>query len=224
MRTLWVALAGLCLGVVLALLAMKLTSTKPWETTQGEVHSAARDEILLMRTPGGLLEVSQIRATEVFDTTFIHEVFGVAIGQTVPRIRVPAVYRYQIELAREWRVLRTDEAFTVVAPAVRPSLPVAVDLSRLEKEVSGTWGLLPFTEDKALERLERQISGKLASKALLPAYLQMQREEARKTVAEFVKKWLMTQTQWSSSTQPRLQVLFEDEPAGTIEVLSPPRR
>ena len=56
------------------------------------------------------------------------------MGETVPRIRVPVVYRYHIELAPEWRVLRSRDLFTVVAPPGKPSLPVAVDLSRIDLE------------------------------------------------------------------------------------------
>jgi len=153
----------------------------------------------------------------------VHSVLGIDIGETVPRIRVPAVYRYHIELAPRWRVLRTDELFTVVAPAVKPSLPVAVDLARMEKDASGTWVLLPFTETAALESLERKITGKLEKTASMPAYIQLQREAARRTVAEFVEKWLVTQTQWKTASRPRIRVLFADEPVGSIETLTPAR-
>ena len=140
---------------------------------------------------------------------------GIAVGETVPRIRVPAVYRYHIELAPEWRVVRSKEVFAVVVPGVKPSLPVAVDLKRMEKQASGTWVLLPFTETEALDALEREITGKLARKAVSPAYIELQREHARKTVSEFVNKWLMTQVQWQSASSPRVSVRFEDEPVGS---------
>ena len=58
-------------------------------------------------------------ATEVIDTVFTHTLLGVPVGETQPRIRVPAVYRYGIELEDELRVLRTNKVFTVVAPSVR---------------------------------------------------------------------------------------------------------
>jgi hypothetical protein len=172
-----------------------------------------------MRTKGGLLEVSRIDATEVVDTRFVYSVLGLPVGETVPRIRVPAVYRYQVELAPEWRVLRTGEVFTVVAPPAQPSLPVAVDLGRMEKEVSGTWVLLPFTETDALNELERSITAKLAERARSPAYIELQRRAARETVVEFVKKWLVTQAQWHSAARPQVRVLFADEPVGSIDTL-----
>ena len=105
-KVLILGLATLCIGAVFAFVYMKLTSVRLWSTNQGEVRSASSNEIMVMRTPGGLLEVSRIHATEICDTKFVYEVLGFEIGETVPRIRVPAVYRYQIELAPEWKVVR----------------------------------------------------------------------------------------------------------------------
>jgi hypothetical protein len=218
--TLPVALGSLCVGAALAFAVMQVPSFRFWSTHQGDVRSTASDEIMVMRTPGGLLEVSRIHATEEFDTKFVHTLVGIPVGETVPRIRVPAVYRYHIELAPEWRVLRTSETFTVVAPPVRPSLPVAVDLSRMEKDASGTWVLLPFTETDAIDDLERQLTARLARKAVMPAYIELQREHARKTVTEFVRKWLITQAQWRSVSRPKLRVLFADEPVGSLDTVA----
>jgi len=219
-KTPLVAVVSLCLGAALAVVVMKVASFEPWATRRGPVRSPVGDEIMVMRTPGGLLEVSRINATEEFDTRFVHLLLGVPVGETVPRIRVPAVYRYHIELAPEWRVLRTSDTFTVVAPPVKPSLPVAVDLGRMEKESSGTWVLLPFTGTQALDDLERQVTARLAEKAALPAYVQMQREHARRTVAEFVRKWLVTQVQWQGASRPQVRVLFADEPVSSIDTVA----
>jgi hypothetical protein len=197
----------------------RLPSFDLWSRTGTGVRSAASDEILVMRTRGGLLEVSRIHATEVLDTRFVYSVLGIPVGETVPSIRVPAVYRYHVELAPEWRVLRTGEVFTVVAPPVQPSLPVAVDLGRMEKSASGTWVLLPFTETDALDELERSVTAKLAAKARSPAQIERQRAAARRTVLEFVRKWLVTQAQWQSAARPRIRVLFADEPIGSVDAL-----
>ncbi len=141
----------------------------------------------MLRTPGGLLEVSRIHATEMFDATIQHTIFGIKVGQTMPRIRVPAVYRYHIELEPEWRVVRADGVFTVVAPRIRPSVPVAVDFAGLEKDVAGSWMLLPFTSTEDLELLERSISKKLATKAASRDYLDRQREDEVRFVIDVVE-------------------------------------
>jgi hypothetical protein len=177
------------------------------------VRSPIGSEIMVMRTRGGLLEVSTLRTVEVLDRRITYSILGIDVGETVPRIRVPAWYRYRIELAPEWQVRREGNVFTVVAPAERPALPVAVDLSRMEKETSGTWILLPFTSTAALDELERSITDELAKKAVSPAYRQMQRETARATVSEFVGKWLLDQPQWRAAEGSRVVVRFADEGA-----------
>jgi hypothetical protein len=214
-RTLILVVAALCIGAALDFAYVKIGSFRFWSSKMGDVRSGSPEEILVMRTKGGLLEVSQIHATEVFDTKFAHTLLGIPLGETVPRIRVPVVYRYHIELAPEWSVLRTGDAFTVVAPPVKPSLPVAVDLGRMEKEASGTWVLLPFTERDALDDLEREITARLARKAVMPAYIQLQREHARQTVEEFVSKWLVTQAKWLSESRSEIRVYFADETIGS---------
>jgi hypothetical protein len=194
----------------------RLAALVPWSKTAGEVHSALGSEILVMRTKGGLLEVSTVRANEQFDKKFVYTVFGVKVGETVPHIRVPAVYRYHIELAPEWKIIRTGTVFTVVTPPVKPSLPVALHLANMQKDVGGTWILIPFNERDDLNTLEREITATLAAKASSPAYLQLQREAARRTVTEFVRKWLITQVQWQSESQSNIRVLFADEPIGSF--------
>ncbi len=194
----------------------RLAALAPWSKTAGKVHSGLGSEILVMRTKGGLLEVSTVRSSEQFDKKFVYTVFGVKVGETVPHIRVPAVYRYHIELAPEWKIIRTGTVFTVVTPPVKPSLPVALDLAHMQKDVGGTWILIPFNERDDLNALEREITATLAAKASSPAYLQLQREDARKTVTEFVRKWLITQAQWQSESQSNIRVLFADEPIGSF--------
>ena len=201
---------ALCLGAVLLLGYKKLGDFAFWSRTGGEVRSGMGTEILFMRTPGGLLEVSSMRMTEQFDKRFVYEVLGLEVGETVAHVRVPATYRYHIQLAPLWKIERTDDVFRVVTPPVKPSLPVAVDLAHLEQDEGGTWLLVPFNADKDREALMREITGKLAQKAASPAYLALQREDARKTVTEFVEKWLVTQEPWKSAKQPRIEVVFSD--------------
>ena len=217
------AFAALCVGAVLMFGFNKWGGFGFWSKTGGETQSGSATEILVMRTAGGLLEVSAIRAREQFDKRFVYSVLEHDIGETVVHIRVPATYRYHIELAPEWKIVRSESVFTVVAPPVKPSLPVAVDLAKMEKDVGGSWMLVPFNEDEDLNALEREITAKLAEKAKSPVYLQLQREHARKTVTEFVKKWLVTQTQWESGSKSTVRVFFADEPIGSFGLQSFPQ-
>jgi hypothetical protein len=84
----------------------------------------------------------------------------------------------------------------------------------MEKESSGLWSL--FTGTTALNDLERSITSKLEQKAKSPLYINRQRDAARKTVAEFVKKWLLTQAKWNKLEGMRMRVLFQDEPMESL--------
>ena len=202
--------SALCVVALFSFGYRKLGDFAFWSRAGSEVRSGMGTEILFMRTPGGLLEVSSMRMTEQFDKRFVYEVLGLEVGETVAHVRVPATYRYHIQLAPQWKIERTDEVFRVVTPPVKPSLPVAVDLAHLEQDEGGTWLLLPFNADADREALLREITGKLSQKAASPAYLALQREDARKTVTEFVEKWLVTQEPWQSAKQPRIEVVFSD--------------
>jgi hypothetical protein len=210
------AFAALCVGAALMFGFNQRSGFGFWSKTGGDTQSGTATEILVMRTAGGLLEVSTVRAREQFDKRFVYSVLGHDVGETVAHIRVPATYRYHIELAPEWKIVRSDSVFTVVASPVKPSLPVAFDLSKIEKDVGGSWMLLPFNSTSDLDALEREITAKLAEKAKGPVYLQLQREHARKTVTEFVEKWLVTQTQWKSGSKSTVRVFFADEPIGSF--------
>ena len=172
------------------------------------------DQIEVIQTPGGLLQVSTLRSSEVFQTSKDHTILGVPVGKTTSQIRVPAIFNYHVQLAPEWRVTVRDNTFTVIAPSVQPTLPVAIDTSQLEKLTSGTWSL--FTGDRELEQLQRSITPSLAKKAQTPLFIQLQREAARKSVNEFVTKWILERRGGKPTAGYKIQVFFADEP---IDVL-----
>lgn len=174
--------------------------------------SHATQEVVVMRTPGGLLEVSTITAEERFDSTTQHTVLGVPVGKTVAQIRVPTVYRYHISLAKDWSFRIAGSTLVVVAPSVRPSLPVAIDTAKLQSFSSGLWS--PLTGTAAVAALQKPITLKLAEKAATPQLLLLQRESARQTVSEFVQKWVIDQPRWKGAKPPTVFVFFEDEPLG----------
>lgn len=176
------------------------------------IISTSTDGPVVMRTAGGLLEVSTITAEERFDSSTTHTVLGVPVGQTVAQVRVPAVYRYHIPLAKEWTLRETGNALVVIAPAVQPSLPVAIDTGKLASFSSGVWS--PITGTAAVASLQRSITNTLASKAGEGNLIQLQRESARLTVSEFVRKWVVQQSRWGSKKPPTVFVFFEDEPLG----------
>ena len=100
---------------------------------QGVTRSAPAEEIIVVRSPGGLLQTATVKADEVVDATFTHRILGVKIGEVAPRIRCRAYYSYHVKLQPEWRVVRKDGVITALAPPLTPSLPVAIDTATIEK-------------------------------------------------------------------------------------------
>ena len=215
---------GLLHGVLLALLALSLVANLfLYLTREGDARTtlssraAPLDEIQVMRTPGGMLVVSRIRAPERFDASQHHRFWGVPLGQTISQIQVPAVFTYQIELAPEWKVTVRDKTFLVIAPVVKPQLPVAMDTSRLSQFSAGLWS--PLTGTAQREALLKGLSGALATRAASPSYIEFQREAARETVTEFVRTWLQTQERWKHARDLSIKVLFADEPISQLSVV-----
>lgn len=172
--------------------------------------------MVVMRTPGGLLEVSSITAEERFDSAADFKVLGVPVGNTVAQIKVPAVYRYHIPLAKDWTFRLTGDVLVVVAPKVRPSLPVAIDTGMLQSFSSGLWS--PINGQAAINALQRSITGTLNIKAATPQHMLLQRESARQTVSEFVQKWMVQQARWKGIKAPTVLIFFEDEPLGKMVI------
>ncbi|MDB5843883.1 MAG: hypothetical protein JWP79_1193 [Polaromonas sp.] len=182
---------------------------------------AAPDQLHVIRTKGGLLQVSSLQATETFQATTDHKIFAIfSLGSTTTQIRVPAVYHYHIELAPEWQVTLRNKTFLVIAPRVQPTLPVAIDTARLESFSAGAWSF--FTGPSEREKLQKSITQALALRASQPAYIDFQRESARETVREFVAKWLFAQPRWNAGTGYAIKVFFSDEPIDSLHSLALP--
>jgi len=174
---------------------------------------------MVFRTPGGLLEVSGINATETFTKRSMLTIAGINLGTTVSQIQVPATYRYQIEPAKDWPTYMRDGRFMVIVPAVRPSLPVAIDTSRMRMQTQAGW--LRFNGRENLDSLLAEVTPELAANARSTAHIEAQREQARKTVTEFVAKWLITQEQWKAIKPSQIRVYFADEPIERLRTFGP---
>jgi hypothetical protein len=193
------------------------------DKTERRLHLqfASMDHIEVIRTKGGLLQVSTIRSPESFKASKPHDILGIDLGPTTTRIRVPAVFNYHIELAQEWKVrVRPDKTVIVVAPIIKPTLPVAIDTAKLERYAEGRWSFLSGSAE--LDALQRTITQTLASKALSPSYMQFQQESARSTVTEFVRQWLLTQARWKDAKGYTVRVFFANEPIEKMADLAQP--
>ena len=160
-------------------------------------------EPVVMRTKGGLLEVSKVVSIESVTQNFPGLIFP-----TVVTITAPATYRYHVELAPEWKFAQQGNMLIAISPPVRPSRPVAIDTAGMT--VNST---LPFTNAAKLAAVT-QLTPILNEK--FQAYLPRQREDARKTIAEFVSKWVLDQGRFKDAKNLNVVVLFPDEPVNEI--------
>ena len=202
----------LAAAIVLSLALNGYFAYRQWIAAPVTRTAFSSGSAVVMRTPGGLLEVSRITAEERFDSTTDHTVLGVPVGRTVAQVRVPAVYRYHVPLAREWNIRLSGGTLIVVAPPVRPTLPVAIDTAGLQSFSAGLWS--PITGAQAIASLQASITARLGEKASSQSLVLLQREAARRTLTEFVQKWVAGQPQWGGTKAPIVFVFFEDEPLG----------
>jgi hypothetical protein len=203
-------IGGFGLAVLLAVAGSAFYLTPRLNPEVETTTTVVADEVpVVMRTSGGLLEVATIRAHERFTREDAKEFWGIDLGKTVSHIQGPAFYRYHIELAPEWIVTIKDKTCFVVAPPIKPSLPVAFDTTSLQKYTSNGWAR--FNKNENLAVLERSITPLLAQRAVAPNYLRLATEPARETVKEFVTKWLVKEQHWKRDPTYTVQVAFHGE-------------
>jgi hypothetical protein len=178
----------------------------------GHITQTFRESIPeVSSTDGDVLEVATSRSNETFTRSDSKKVVWDAIylGTTVSEIRVPAVFRYNINLSDAWRLAAKNNVCVVLAPAIRPSLPPAIQTDQMEKSKSSGWAR--FDKDDNLDVLERGITHELELRAGDADHIKLIREACRQSVAKFVRKWLMKESQWSNDRFSSIVVVFPDE-------------
>jgi hypothetical protein len=181
---------------------------------------AYAENIVVMPTAGGQLEIATVTATEVFerrDPKILDPKFfdRIDLGTTVSRIRVEVVYRYHIRLATQWRLEIRGTTCIVRAGAIEPTLPVALDTATMEKYTASGWAR--FNKAANLEALEQSLTRQLAERA--PRYRSLAADSGRHVVARFVNDWLLRERGWGGGPPYKVVVLFpgEQAPAGALD-------
>lgn len=159
----------------------------------------------------GNLELATAQVTEVITATDERRILWdrFSLGETVSEIRVPVTYRYHLRLADPWRIDVDGQSCIVRAPMIRPSLPPAIDTERMIK--STEQDLLRFNGADQLAALERSLTPTLTGFASDARHLELVREESRRTVAEFVRAWLLSEEHWREDRFRSIVVVFPDE-------------
>ena len=186
---------GIAMLVILAIaIIVAVSSGKLRKQERAEVLDPAR--ILLLRTPGGFLEVGSLEKVEEFGWSSSWDCGPVAdcgklFGPTVSRIRVRAQYTYRIPLADEWRLVREGNQWRLNVPQVQLGTPVPFHTNDVEIGTTTAWLSPPVAPNREL--LLKNIGPELARRGDSQAYLQAQKPMAEKTVVEFARKWMLQQ-------------------------------
>ena len=161
-------------------------------------------------TPGGLLETATVRMSEDFYRSDSRSWWGLYLGTTVSQIQAAVVYRYGVPLADPgWKIVTRGPIAVVVAPPLRPSLPVAIDTATLQERTASGWAR--FDKDVQLEELRRSMSADLAGRAAEQTRVALVVEASRRTIAEFAEQWLVARGEWQRGAFTSVKVYFTDE-------------
>ena len=87
----------------------------------------------------------------------------------------------------------------------------------MQKRSESGWARFDAREQMA--ELERSLTPRLARHAADSRRLAIVREECRKTVAEFVRDWLLKEDHWRKDRFSTIKVVFADEPGDPALVL-----
>ena len=122
---------------------------------------------------------------------------------------MPTTYRYHIRFDEPWLLEVEGQSCVVHAPAIRATVPPAIDTGRMEKYSERGW--LRFNEDEQMDELERSITAVLSVRAADSRHVEMVRERCRLELAEFVRSWLLDEDHWREDRFRSVTVVFADE-------------
>jgi hypothetical protein len=166
----------------------------------------------------GILETATSSVPETFTQTDSAWLFNIIpLGTTVSEIRVPAIYRYHIQLFDPWKLVVTGPVCLVMAPQFQASLPPAIITAQMEKSTTDGW--LRFNGEEALDKLENGITDELNKRANDRLHRDFVREACRQSVAQFVGAWLLKDKAWREDRFHQIVVVFPDEVASGTSTL-----
>jgi len=162
-------------------------------------------------TGEGILGVAKMKNTKSFKRTDKLTILWdrVSLGTTITEIKVPATFRYHIELADPWKLVVHEQHCKVFAPALKATLPVAIHTNEIEKRADQGWAR--FNAKEQMDGLEKSITPTLNQHAQSKKHMDGIREQARKSVAEFVRQWLMEEDHWREDRFSTIHIIFADE-------------
>jgi hypothetical protein len=179
---------------------------------QVEVLDPAR--VVVVRTEGGHLQVSELRKPEEFawQTSWSCALVDCSrLPKTKSTITATAVYVYRLPLAAEWRLeLKTDH-YLLSVPTLELQTPVALDTVGLAFKTETT--ILAPSAAPNRELLLQKLGPELAQRGSRSDYLRLQQSAAEATVREFAHKWMQRDNQ---RIDKPLRVVFQGSSAVSL--------
>ena len=167
--------------------------------------------IIVLRTPGGFLEVAALEKVEEFGWSSRYTCPVVdcptLLTPTIARVRVRAHFAYRVPLAAEWKLTLQGDHYDLLVPEPQLQLPVAFHTDDMQVQTTETGWLSPPAGPNR-EAVVRHLGPELARRGTDAAYLQAQRPAAEKTVQEFARKWMLEQ---GSRTTLPIRVMFQPQ-------------
>jgi|GEM_PF-3514769 len=168
----------------------------------------------IFRSPGGDLEVAAFKTTEGLSRTTIARLpftdWEIPGTRTITEIQIPVTYRYHLRMRDVWNIDIQNGVCIIYAPELRPTLPPAVHTD--EMRIYSDEGLFAFDGQAELQRMVRELTPTFRENASSDRNMELIRDEARETVAEFVQTWLIDKGEWNRANVEVLTVVFEGEP------------
>lgn len=198
--------------LVLAVLVGAITFYRFWNPNRDTKSDGVPNEDIpeVIRIKGGMLEIATLKKGEVYylDRRIVLGPVVVPFCPEKARVELIAYYTYRVPLADTFPARYASGKLEVRAPRPKALFPVGFDTSTLQKQIDKCW-LVPG--QNSMGDLEKNISERLKRDALKPAYIAFaENNGARETVREFVRTWLMTQTEYADLPRDLpIEVTFE---------------
>lgn len=205
---------------VLAVLAATFLGAGAWrqylDVVAAREHGVPRldpAQVVVVRTPGGMLELARLERTEEFawQSAYTCRIVDCSVftRPTTSTARVKAHYVWRVPLADEWRLERRGDHYALELPPPQLQEPVAFDTAGMEIRTEAG-GLVSPSKLHNRERLLRELGPELARRGRQSHYLEAQRPAAQATAAEFARKWMVEQ---GGKADLPLRVTFRTPPA-----------
>ena len=170
------------------------------------------DKYKVVRTPGGMLEVSTLRKQETlaWQTSWTCPLdldICNKLPKSLSQISAEAHYTYRVSLAEYWVLEKISDQplrYRLKAPKLEPKLPVAVSLSSIRESKSGEL-ISPSGPD--LQKMQSYLEQELEKRAMNSTYIKVQSNAAAKTIEEFARKWMSDDGQ-KISDKADIEVVF----------------